>query len=188
MIEHWWPTEVGYYDNPNHKELNLNDYCYKIQSKTESGGQDWISKETYNTSNEKFEPHKNYKFKKLNSWITKQIDNYIAETGILFKPKRHESWFNIYEKGDYQEAHVHTPSILSAVYFLKADDKSSPLIFISPFGDQSGIRKTKGISLNVNIEYAAVPGRLVIFRSYLPHCVGKHHGDDDRITLAYNYQ
>ena len=29
MMEHWWPTEIGYYDNPNHNKLNLVDYCYR---------------------------------------------------------------------------------------------------------------------------------------------------------------
>ena len=188
MIEYWWPIEVGYYDNPNHNKLNLNDYCYKIQSKTESGGQGWISKETYNTSDGKFVPHKDKKFKKLNDWIMKQIDTYIEETKIVFKPKRIESWFNIYKKGDFQEMHLHHNSILSAVYFLKPNDKSSPLTFRPPFEDQRNVSKTEGISTNTTIRYDAVPGRLVVFRSYVPHCVGKLEDDEDRITLAYNYE
>ena len=35
MIERWWPTEIGFYDNPDHDNLDLIDYCYEIQSKTE---------------------------------------------------------------------------------------------------------------------------------------------------------
>ena len=47
MIENWWPTEIGYYDNPNHDD-NLINYCYDIRKKTKSGGENWISNETYN--------------------------------------------------------------------------------------------------------------------------------------------
>ena len=58
-----------------------------------------------------------------------------------------------------------------------------------PFQDQRDIRKVDGsVSPGMTIEYNPVPGRLIVFRSYMPHCVGKHQDDEDRITLAYNYQ
>ena len=189
MIEYWWPQEIGFYDNPDHNELNLVDYCYEIQNKTESGGKGWISKDTYNTGDGMYQPHLGLKFKELNEWINKSVTQYIQETKINFEFKECQSWFNIYKKGDYQEVHVHTPSILSAVYFLKSNDKCGPLIMQPPFQDQIDIRKVDGLtSTNTNIEYSPIPGRLVVFRSYMPHCVGKHQDDEDRITLAYNYQ
>ena len=105
------------------------------------------------------------------------------------KFKEYQSWFNIYKKGDYQEVHVHPNSILSVVYFLKSSEKSSSLIMHPPFQDQRDIRKVDGsVSPGMTIEYNPVPGRLIVFRSYMPHCVGKHQDDEDRITLAYNYQ
>lgn len=189
MIEYWWPQEVGFYDNPKHNELNLIDYCYEIQAKTESGGKGWISKETYNTSDGAYELHLDSRFKQLNDWINKSITLYIQETKIDFKPKEYQSWFNIYKKGDYQEVHVHPNSILSAVYFLKAGEKSSSLVLHPPFQDQRDISKTDGsMGTTTTIKYNPIPGRLVVFRSYLPHCVGKHQDDEDRITIAYNYQ
>jgi uncharacterized protein (TIGR02466 family) len=189
MIEYWWPQEIGFYDNPKHKELNLVDYCYEIQNKTPTGGSQWISKDTYNTSDKMYEPQSDPKFKELNDWIQKAIALYIEETKIDFKPNKYESWFNIYKKGDYQEVHVHPNCTLSAVYFLKANDYCGPLIMHPPFQDHRDIKKVdKSNSTNSTIGYASVPGRLVVFRSYLPHCVGKHQDDEDRITLAYNYQ
>ena len=189
MIEYWWPQEIGFYDNPDHNELNLVDYCYEMQSKTESGGKGWVSNDTYNTSDGAYEPHLDSKFKELNHWINKSVARYVHETKTEFKPKRYTSWFNIYKKGDYQEVHVHPNSIVSAVYFLKSNEKCSSLIMQPPFQDQRDIRKVDGsVGPNTTIEYTPVPGRLIVFRSYLPHCVGRHQDEGDRITLAYNYE
>jgi len=189
MIEYWWPQEIGFYDNPDHNELNLVDYCYEMQSKTKSGGKEWVSNDTYNTSDGAYEPHLDSKFKELNHWINKSVALYVHETKIKFKPNRYTSWFNIYKTGDYQEVHAHANSILSAVYFLKSSDKCGPLIMQPPFQDQRDIGKVDGlVGTNTTIEYTPISGRLVVFRSYLPHCVGKHQDDEDRITIAYNYQ
>ena len=102
--------------------------------------------------------------------------------------KQTDSWFNVYSKGDYQDVHQHFNYVLSAVYFLKSNPNYSPLIFRPNYFDHFDIDKTEGVSTNSDVLYKAVPGRLVIFRSFLPHCVGKHKDDNDRITLAYNYR
>ena len=31
MIENWWPTQIGYYDNPNH--VDISSHCLDIKSK-----------------------------------------------------------------------------------------------------------------------------------------------------------
>ena len=189
MIEHWWPTEIGFYDNPDHDKLDLIDYCYEIQSKTESGGEYWISSDTYNTSTHKFSPHKDEKFKKLDDWISKQVQTYIQETDINYQYSKSftASWFNIYKTGDYQEIHQHHGNILSAVYFLKSNPDFSPILFFSNFSDMHNIGKKNGVGVNNPIRYKAIPGRLIIFRSYVPHCVEKHKDTEDRISIAYNF-
>tara|TARA_A100001011_G_C14199209_1_gene794906 strand:- start:653 stop:1225 length:573 start_codon:yes stop_codon:yes gene_type:complete len=190
MIENWWPTEIGYYDNPDHDKLNLIDYCFEVKSKTKSGGEQWISNDTYNTSNGNFHLHKDKKFKRLNDWILNCVKGYIADTKLDFSMRLNEteSWFNIYNKGDYQEVHQHYGFVISAVYFLKSNPDYSPLIFKSLFIDQLNIRKTNRLGNNYDIVYKAKPGRLVVFRSFLPHCVGKHKDNEKRITLAYNFR
>jgi|TARA_R100000455_G_C6204998_1_gene74462 uncharacterized protein (TIGR02466 family) len=191
MIEHWWPTEIGFYDYQNHDKLSLVDYCYKIKSKTKSGGESWISNDTYNTSNHRFHLHKDKKFKKLNDWIIKCVRDYIvnAKLDLKIKLNETESWFNIYKKGDYQEVHQHHGFAISAVYFLKSNPNCSPLIFIPTFFDQLAIERTEGGHCNnCPVEYKAIPGRLIVFRSFLPHCVSKHKDNEERITLAYNFK
>ena len=49
------------------------------------------------------------------------------------------------------------------------------------------IGKKNGVGVNNPIRYKAIPGRLIIFRSYVPHCVEKHKDTEDRISIAYNF-
>ena len=191
MIEYWWPTEIGYYDNINHNKLNLVNYCHKIKSKTKTGGQEWISNETYNTSNDMFHIHKDKKFEKINDWAYRAVNDYIVNTKLDFSINHNyiDSWFNIYKKGDYQDTHNHHNYVISAVYFLKSNPDYSPLTFRPTFLDQLDVGKTKGVnSTNGNVDYKAIPGRLVVFRSFVPHLVGKHKSNKERITLAYNFR
>ena len=177
MIEYWWPTEIGFYDNPNHKKLKLINFCYSIQKNNESGGKEWISNETYNTSDNVFQIHEEKKFEPLNSWIMESINKYINDSNLDFKINK-----------DYQEIHQHTNTIISAVYFLKSNQKSSSLIFRPPFIDQLDVKKTNNFCCNGNIEYKPIPGRLIVFRSFVPHCVPQHKDNQDRITLSYNFR
>ena len=77
-------------------------------------------------------------------------------------------WTIIYKEGHYTVPHLHIPAQISFVYYLKANDNSSPLVFdgcdfkIYPHDDL-----------------------LVIFPSYLTHSVPKHMGED-RICIAGN--
>ena len=41
MIENWWPTQIGYYDNPNH--VDISSHCLDIKSKVESGSSSKVS-------------------------------------------------------------------------------------------------------------------------------------------------
>ena len=77
-------------------------------------------------------------------------------------------WSAIYKDGHYTVSHSHLPSVISFVYYLKANDNSSPLIF-------------DGCSFEVQ----PYDDLLVVFPSYLMHNVPKHYGED-RVCLAGN--
>ena len=64
MIENWWPTQIGSYDNPDHKILkkDLVNYCLKLKGKIKKGGEMWVSGDTLNTSDGAFDVMKDKKF------------------------------------------------------------------------------------------------------------------------------
>jgi uncharacterized protein (TIGR02466 family) len=191
IIEQWYPTFIGYSDYPEHKKIekNLTKECFLIQKNIKSGGEDWISKKTYNTLNT-YNILENKKFYKLNDWIFNQILDYANNLKYKDKYKCSEGWFNIYKKYDYQEYHDHSDSTFSAVYFLKSNIKKSSKIYFKFNNTRNIMEPTPDPSFKLTystVFYDPVPGRLIIFPSTLKHCVERHEHEEERISLAYNF-
>jgi len=193
MIERFFPTLIGYYDNPHHHvlEKDLINRCFELERTAKKGGEGWVSDTTYNTQGT-LEIFDDKSFKKINDFVLQKVAEYSNEIGLqddCVNQIPRDSWFNIYRKGDFQEYHAHGDSILSAIYFIKANDKSAKLYFKSPFQDQLS-PEYKGRSADTweRIFYDPKPGRLIIFRSYVEHCVEMQKDKDSRISLAYNFK
>ena len=100
-------------------------------------------------------------------WILNQ--NYgLIKNGYEHRLNFYETWFAIYDKGEYAKEHLHELSVWSFVYFINCPKGSSPLVFSS-----SG-RRMK-----------AEEGKIVIFPGHLRHHVPKN-GCNGRIVLAGN--
>lgn len=191
IIEQWYPNLIGYCDNLNHNKIekNLVKECLSLSKKIKKGGDNWVSNKTYNTI-DTYNILKNKKFKNLNEWICNQVLKYSNTLKYKNSYNCVEGWFNIYKKYDYQEFHDHGKNTLSAVYFLKSNpEKSSKILFkfninenlMDPTTDPSFILTSP------SAWYKPIPGRLLIFKSTLRHCVERQEDDDLRISLAYNF-
>ena len=191
ILEYWSPKIIGYVDNPNHKKIDtkLIKVCNNLQKKIKKGGDYWISNKIYNTLNN-YNIHKDKNFKTLYDWIFQCVIEYANK--LKYKPdfKCVGSWFNVYKKNDYQEFHTHSMSSLSAVYFLKSDSEKSSKIYFKVRRDNTlsdpVITSSDSIDYPL-VWYKAVPGRLLIFKSNLPHSVAMSNEDDTRISLAFNF-
>ena len=99
-----------------------------------------------------------------------------------------ESWFNVYNKYDYQEAHDHMGFNISAIYILQGSHKTGTINFKNP-------SPSKEVHLfNPENEYTfsnmcinPQPGLLLIFDSNLVHSVSQNLTNEKRISLAYNF-
>ena len=101
-----------------------------------------------------------------------------------------EGWYNIYSSNRYQEYHVHPNSIFSAVYFMKVGEDSQGLHIKRP--DYGGMLppKNKKRDTPYNQEVIIAPPQertVIIFRSYLEHCVPPSNLKTDRVTLSLNF-
>ena len=101
-----------------------------------------------------------------------------------------EGWYNIYSSNRYQEYHVHPNSIFSAVYFMKVGEDSQGLHIKRP--DNGGMipPKNKKRDTPYNQEVIIAPPEertVIIFRSYLEHCVPPSNLKTDRVTLSLNF-
>ncbi len=184
-----FPTTLYVKDDVLPKDELKNHIEEITKVECDAGGNNWASRlknslGTYNLL-------ENSVFSKLNSIVENEVNEFNKIMGSDFYYKCRYSWFNIYDRGDYQEYHHHAHSTYSAVFFLKSNEKSSPLIFLNPSEpyDMHPILNQKIFNdLNYQIwKLNSVENRLVIFRSFIKHMVPKHEDDETRITLAYNF-
>jgi uncharacterized protein (TIGR02466 family) len=189
-LDHLFPNIVGYVDNENHNNIENKLYkkCLKIQKNTVLGGEEWISSSVYNTFG-KYNIIKDKDFNILNKWVFNKIEEYSNLLNYKNKFLPLPAWFNIYNKYDYQEVHDHSPATLSAIYYLKGNKETcARTYFYSPSADGLQPEVTSGSILNSNkVWYETIPGRLLIFRSNLKHCVERQESEDVRVSIAYNF-
>jgi uncharacterized protein (TIGR02466 family) len=189
-IEQFYPTFIGVADNPEHDLIEniLVKECLTISKKIKKGGTNWISNKTYTTL-DTYNLLTNKKFDTLHSWIFEKIKQYSNSLKYKGNYKCLDAWFNIYKKYDFQEYHEHGLSTLSAVYFLKSDKKSSRIFF--KFNDTTNVMDPvldNSFALTSPlVNYNPIPGRLLIFRSTVKHCVERQEDNNIRISLAYNF-
>jgi uncharacterized protein (TIGR02466 family) len=190
IIESWFPTLIGFVDNANHNKIEnkLTNLCKKIKKEKTSGGKNWVSVDTYNTQgtcnliNIK-------EFKKLNDWIFEQVKNYSNRLGYKNNFICDDAWFNIYNKNDFQEYHIHPKHSLSAIYFLTSPKEGAARTFFeSPISEEFQDPLSDDPLVSKRVNYYPKAGRLIIFRSNVRHCVERHKSNKLRISLAYNFK
>jgi len=92
-------------------------------------------------------------------------------------------WFNITPKNGYNARHCHTDyinskakSILSGIFYINVNRTSGNLVLHDPiFPDNE-------------ISHAPLPNELIIIPSYLQHSVEPNKSDDNRVSLAFNFE
>lgn len=189
----YFPTILGVAINPNHStvEDNLTKKCYEIEKKTKSGGQGWISRDTYNTLGT-YHLGTDPDFSNINEFVTNQVVHYCKAQNIdltCLNTNPVDAWLNIYKKHDFQEYHIHNDAMISANYFLRCNDSSAKIYFKHPVIDMMAPEILSYNKLNYGLaHFKPQPGMVIIFRSFLSHCVEQQKNDDIRISLSYNFR
>jgi hypothetical protein len=83
-----------------------------------------------------------------------------------------ESWAGIYKKTEYTIPHAHEPMQYAAVYYAKAEENCSPIVFKNSKKD---------------LEIVPTTNTLLIFSGRAWHYVSKSTSDDERIIFAANF-
>ena len=182
-----FPKIIGVFKNPNmSSHQKIIKKCYSIKKTIPPGGKNWLSK-VYNVSG-KLNLYTEKDFKPLLKWIDEKLMEYTHNLNIDFNPVTKNAWFQIYGNGDYQDYHSHPTSRLSAIYFLKGENNSAPVLF-TDFNFNMNyfniITPTEDNSREWSIPFQE--GVLLIFRSEIPHCVPKNN-TSERMTIAVNYE
>ena len=180
---------IGVYEDANNQNIkeSLFKKCCLIKEQFKKGGEGWLEKSLYNTHGT-YDITNDPLFDNLLNWIKECVINYCNNLNYKNKITKTTGWFNIYEKGDYQECHEHSLSHISAIYCLKGDNESAKIFFKNttnmfpiPIKEYT----------DFNSEYYWVPfieGKLYLFESCLTHYIEKHNLDNLRTSLAYYFK
>ncbi len=189
----WFPTAILADTVENHQELNkkLLERISEIRNTIPSGGQNWLGK-PYNTCGT-FDISTDPAFSEVLAEITSRVNHYASRLGInlsRWQPVCGEGWLNIYKQSDFQEYHHHAGYQFSAVYYVTAPENSSEIIFETPKPpDMNPLPIILHSALtDERTRYNAEPGKIIVFRSSIRHCVPAHQGNDERISLAFNFK
>lgn len=172
---------------PNNEGVKVLDYINELSKTTKRGGEEWLS-EVYNSHF----THNCCKDKKFD-YVHKRVKKFVNIFADLYGSKTEydcvESWFNKYKVGDFQEAHLHSFSHFSAVYFVRSDKGAAPLKFISPYRysptNEFTIHEIKPMNHGY-LDIEPITNRLVIFLSNMWHAVPVNKAKT-RVTLSFNF-
>ena len=187
---------IGLYAQPDVLTPEENDLLiakvYKLRSIFGAGNtQDWLSgKRSPDNCYRQSNIVDYLEFKPLVERITQCVHQLARVHGSDDNYHCTEGWYNIYSSSRYQEYHVHPNSIFSAVYFMKVGEDSQGLHIKRP--DNGGMipPKNKKRDTPYNQEVIIAPPEertVIIFRSYLEHCVPPSNLKTDRVTVALNF-
>jgi len=179
---------VYYFEEHDTYEKDLVTHCEQIKQKVkETGGKNWISQSVYNTENT-YNLNEDYRFNKITRFINDSAVDYCKELKYSGYLTHTNTFLNIYNKYDYQDWHDHPGTHLSGVYCLSGDEDSAGISFTDFNFD-----KIKFKVLEYNQDNSSIwrekfePGKLLIFRSDLLHCVNRHELNSKRYSLATNF-
>jgi uncharacterized protein (TIGR02466 family) len=101
-------------------------------------------------------------------------------------------WANVNPPGGMNRAHQHPNSLWSGVYYVKAPKNSGHLKVDDPRSSASMIRpKQKPGQLPPRLyretHYEPIDGRLIMFPSWLMHCVDPNESNEIRISVSFNF-
>jgi len=101
-------------------------------------------------------------------------------------------WANINPPGSMNRAHIHPNSLWSGVYYVKASENSGQLKIEDPRSVALMVRPRMKQSkpprrLWREDNYDPKAGRLIMFPSWLNHCVDTNESNDIRISVSFNF-
>jgi uncharacterized protein (TIGR02466 family) len=101
-------------------------------------------------------------------------------------------WANINPPNAMNRAHIHPNSLWSGVYYIKADSNSGHLKIDDPRAAASMCRPRQKPGpapsrLWRETHFEPKAGRLIMFPSWLTHCVDPNKSNDIRISVSFNF-
>ena len=184
--EQFFPTTIYGHDT----QLDNNFLANEIVnwSKQNKG----VQKTNVNGWHSETNMHELPQFKPLVDELFKMTTEVFKEEWLDRQPRLGNMWANINYKGGYNRPHIHPNSLFSGVYYVHAQPNSGKLVCNDPRpGIQTNMpTRVKGQPpkhLWREIHLDPKEGRILMFPSWLWHCVEPNESNDIRISVSFNF-
>ena len=137
--------------------------------------------------------HKIPVFKPLVDELFKMQMEIYREELLSREPIIGNMWANINPPGGYNRPHIHPNSHFSGVYYIKAPQNSGEIVFNDPRSAAHMVmpERVKDIKppshLWREVRVNPLEGRMLMFPSWLWHCVEPNESNDIRISVSFNF-
>jgi len=175
--------DVGTLEFNNELEKNIINWSNEDKGLNRTNMKGWHSQDNM---------HKKPEYKILVDLLHLAQNHIYQEELLDNEPFLGSMWANINSPGGYNRPHTHPNSLWSGVYYVKTPKDCGFLKCENPNPslDTSRPKRKEGnipsyLWTEINFEPAA--GRLIMFPSYLNHCVEPNESNDIRISVSFNF-
>ena len=187
--EYFFPTIIYIKDLPNANELNTYLEKHIIDWSNQDKG---VSKTNVNGWHSQTDMNQRKEYEPLIQELFQMQKEIIEEEHLDIEPRLGNMWANINPPGGYNNSHIHPNSLFSGVYYIKGQPNSGRLSLMDP---RPGVqhcmptRKKEKLPRELWREtyYDPVPGRLIMFPSWMWHKVESNKSNDIRISVSFNF-
>ena len=187
--EYFFPTIIYIKDLPNANELNPYLEKHIVEWSNQDKG---VSKTNINGWHSKTDMNHKKEYEPLIKELFQMQNEIIQEEHLNTEPKLGNMWANINPPGGYNQMHLHPNSLFSGAYYIKASPNSGRLALMDPRpGVQQNMPPRKKVKLHRELwrdtYYDPVPGRIIMFPSWMWHKVEPNKSNDIRISVSFNF-
>ena len=187
--EYLFPTIIYVKDLPNANELNLYLEKHIIDWSNQDKG---VSKTNMNGWHSQTDMNHKKEYEPLIQEVFQMQKEIIEEEHLDIQPRLGNMWANINPPGGYNQSHLHPNSLFSGAYYVKGQPNSGRLSLMDPRpGVQQCMPNRKPGNLPRELwretYYDPIPGRFIMFPSWMWHKVEPNQSNDIRISVSFNF-
>ena len=132
------------------------------------------------------------KFPDLLEQVNQEVYKFCSELKTANPPALKNSWINRFKQHGYMGTHKHLPHHISGVIYLNVGSLGGEFYFENAYNDldpllQHHAYDHKAFFNEPDIVIPPEEGRLILFKSGMPHGVKTVLDDTTRISISFNY-
>jgi len=132
--------------------------------------------------------HEDPMFKSLVDQIYESVVEYGMHIGYgpetMLAMQIKNMWVNISDKGGYNFPHTHPGSLFSGAFYIESVPENKIVFFENYINTEMPLNAE--LTSYDNVQYDCVPGRLLIFKSDMPHGNPPQQTDGEKIIISFN--